>query len=231
MSSIFTKDFFTHMYRRKNFVPRLLLMLFAVILMGFCLSWLVLCGMGTDPCTMMNLAISDKLGMAIGNWQALMNTVLLIFVILFGGRNLGFGTLGNMFLVGYSLQFFSWLWGIVLPAGVITADGVFASMALRIGVLFPALIGFIFAASLYMDVDLGTAPYDAISYIVWNTLQKKGHSIPFSFVRISYDVIVVIIALLFGGKLGIVTLIMAFALGPVIEWVGKQLQKVIEIDD
>ena len=80
------------MYRRKNFVPRLLLVLFAVILMGFCLSWLVLCDMGTDPCTMMNLAISDKLGMAIGDWQALMNIVLLIFVIIFGGRNLGFGT-------------------------------------------------------------------------------------------------------------------------------------------
>ena len=94
MSAIFTKDFFTHMYRRKNFVPRLLLVLFAVILMGFCLSWLVLCDMGTDPCTMMNLAISDKLGMAIGDWQALMNIVLLIFVIIFGGRNLGFGSLG-----------------------------------------------------------------------------------------------------------------------------------------
>ena len=99
MSAIFTKDFFTHMYRRKNFVPRLLLVLFAVILMGFCLSWLVLCDMGTDPCTMMNLAISDKLGMAIGDWQALMNIVLLIFVIIFGGRNLGFEHLPTCFLL------------------------------------------------------------------------------------------------------------------------------------
>ena len=94
MSAIFTKDFFTHMYRRKNFVPRLLLVLFAVILMGFCLSWLVLCDMGTDPCTMMNLAMSDKLGMAIGDWQALMNIVLLIFVIItLCSFSLGFGEL------------------------------------------------------------------------------------------------------------------------------------------
>ena len=150
--------------------------------MGFCLSWLVLCDMGTDPCTMMNLAISDKLGMAIGDWQALMNIVLLIFVIIFGGRNLGFGTLANMFLVGYSLQFFSWLWGIVLPAGVVT-DGVFTSMTVRICVLFPSLICFIFAAALYMDVDLGTAPYDAVPYIIWNALKKKASSIPFRFVR------------------------------------------------
>lgn len=230
MSSIFTKDFFTHMYRRKNFVPRLILVLVAVILMGFCLSWLVLCGMGTDPCTMMNLAISNKLGMAIGDWQALLNIILLVFVVIFGGRNLGFGTLANMFLVGYSLQFFSWLWGIVLPAGVVT-DGVFTSMALRIGVLIPALIGFVIVAALYMDVDLGTSPYDAIPYIIWKAIEKHVKAVPFRFVRMGYDILVVIIALLFGGKLGIVTALMAFVLGPVIDFVGKQLQKVIEIDE
>ena len=135
-----------------------------------------------------------------------------------------------MFLVGYSLQFFSWLWGIVLPAGIVT-DGAFTSMAMRIGVLFPSLICFIFAAALYMDVDLGTAPYDAVPYIVWNALKKKVSSIQFRFVRMGYDILVVIIALIFGGKLGIVTVLMAFVLGPVIEFVGKQLQKVIEIDD
>ena len=78
-----------------------------------------------------------------------------------------------MFLVGYSLQFFSWLWGIVLPAGVVT-DGVFTSMTVRICVLFPSLICFIFAAALYMDVDLGTAPYDAVPYIIWNALKKES---------------------------------------------------------
>lgn len=221
MEKIITKEFFTHMYRRKNFVPRFFLMLAAVIVMGFCLSWLVLCDFGTDPCTLMNLALADTFGMAIGNWQALFNTVLLIFVVIFGGRNLGFGTLGNMFVVGYSLQFFSWLWGIVLPVGL------FESMAVRVVVLIPALVVFVFAAALYMDVDLGTAPYDAVPYIIAKHLPK----IPFRFVRIAFDIVVVIIGVVFGGKLGIVTVFMAFAIGPVIELVGKLLKKFIEIDE
>lgn len=221
MNRIFTKDFFTHMYRRKNFVPRLILVIAAVIVMGFCLSWLVLCDFGTDPCTLMNLSIADTLGMAIGDWQALLNVLLLIFVVIFGGRNLGFGTLANMFLVGYSLQFFSWLWGILLPAGL------FDSLAVRIVVLIPSLIIFIVAAAVYMDVDLGTAPYDAVPYI----LSKHLPGVPFRFVRIAFDITVVIIGMLFGGKLGVVTAIMAFAIGPVIELVGKQLKKVIEIDE
>ena len=40
-----------------------------------------------------------------------------------------------------------------------------------------------------------------------------------------FDIFVVIIALIFGGKLGVVTVLMAFVLGPVIEFVGTMLQK------
>ena len=49
--------------------------------------------------------------------------------------------------------------------------------------------------------------------------------------RMGFDIFVVIIALIFGGKLGVVTVLMAFVLGPVIEFVGNLLQKVIEIDE
>lgn len=215
------KEFFTHMYRRKNFFLRLVLVILSTIVMGFCLSWLVLCGFGTDPCTLMNLAISDAIGMPIGDWQALLNIFLFIFVVTFGGRNLGFGTLANMFLVGYSLQFFSWLWGIVLPTGL------FDSMALRVAVLIPSLGVFVFAVAMYMGVDLGTSPYDAIPYIFSKWLPK----VPFFCIRIAFDMAVIITGLLFGGKLGFITLVMAFMLGPAIQFVSNQLRKVIEIDD
>ena len=147
------KEIIQGFYQKKHFWTRLILVIAAVILMGFALSWLLLVDLGTDPCTLLNQTISTRLGISIGNWQALFNTVLLIFVIIFGGRNLGFGTLANMFLVGYSIDFFSWIWAKVLPADL------FTSMGVRIAVLIPALVLFILAASFYMDVDMGTAPY------------------------------------------------------------------------
>ena len=101
------KEIIQGFYQKKHFWTRLILVIAAVILMGFALSWLLLVDLGTDPCTLLNQTISTRLGISIGNWQALFNTVLLIFVIIFGGRNLGFGTLANMFLVGYSIDFFS----------------------------------------------------------------------------------------------------------------------------
>ena len=90
------KKFIQGMYQKKNFGLRLTAVTLAVIVMGFSLSLLVLVDLGTDPCTSMNLAISEKLGMGIGNWQALLNTVIFIFVIFLGRENIGFGTLANI---------------------------------------------------------------------------------------------------------------------------------------
>jgi len=75
-------------YQKEHFWLRLGVVLLAVFGMGFALSLLLLVDMGTDPCSMMSKAISAKIGMSFGNWQALMNTVLLVLVVIFGGRNL-----------------------------------------------------------------------------------------------------------------------------------------------
>lgn len=214
------KDFIKGMYEKPNFGRRLLIVILAVIMIGFSLSWLVLVDLGTDPCTSMNLAISGKLGMSMGNWQALFNTVLFVFVIFFGKEYIGFGTLANMFLVGYSLDFFSWIWAGILP------DGLFDSMAVRIAVLIPALVLFVLAAAVYIDVELGTAPYDAMPLIVTRYLKK----IPFRVVRITYDFAIIVIAVCFGAKIGIVTILMAFMLGPVIALVSEKLSGFLGVE-
>lgn len=205
------------LYQKENFVKRLVIVLLAVITMGFALSWLVLVDMGTDPCTLMNLTISAKLGMTLGNWQALLNCILLLLVIAFGREHIGFGTIANMFLVGYSLDFFSWLW---TKVGI---DVYFQSATVRYIVFVPALIVFVIAAAVYMDVELGTAPYDAISFIVSKYLPK----IPFRAIRISYDLLVIAIAWVFGGKVQIVTVLMAITLGPVISFIGNILRPLL----
>lgn len=209
------------LYQKENFTKRLIIVILAVILMGFSLSWLVLVDMGTDPCTLMNLTISGKLGISLGNWQALLNTILFVFVIWKGREHIGFGTLANMFLVGYSLDFFSWLWR------QIGIDIYFTSNAVRYTVFAPALILFIIAAAVYMDVELGTAPYDAISFIVSKYLPK----IPFRIIRICYDLLIIFIAWIFGARVQIVTVLMALLLGPVISYIGNLLQPLLLSDN
>ena len=94
----------------KNWILRLLIMLIAVIMMGFSLSLLVMTKFGTDPCSSMNYGISGLLHLSFGNYQVIFNVVLLVLMILFYRSVIGFGTLGNMILVGYSSDFFTYIW-------------------------------------------------------------------------------------------------------------------------
>lgn len=208
-------------YKKANFVSRLVTVVAAVILMGFAMSLLMKVNLGTDPCTLMNNSIAMTLGMTLGNWQALLNIILLIFVVLFGGRNLGFGTIANMFLVGYSIDFFNWVWNHILPSDA------FDSWTVRIVILVPALLLFILAAAVYMEVDMGTAPYDAVPYIISTKFKK----IPFRIIRMAYDFLVILVGLVFGGKIQIVTVLMALLLGPVISWVGTKLKRLKGLEE
>lgn len=214
------KEFIKGMYQKQNFSKRLVVVLLAVIIMGFSLSWLVRVDLGIDPYTSMNLAISDKLGISLGNWQALLNSIMFLLVIAFGREHIGFGTLANMFLVGYALDFFTWLWDMFLPADA------FESMTVRILVLIPALAVFVVSAAVYMDVELGTAPYDAIPIMI-SKYQKK---VPFSIVRMLFDSSVILLGLGFDAKIGIVTILMAFTLGPVIAWIGARINSFLGIE-
>lgn len=207
------KTFIQGMYQKKNFIRRLFAVLAAVITMGFALSWLILVAWGTDPCSSLNIAVAAKLGTSLGNWQALLNCILFIPVLLWGREYIGFGTLANMFLVGYAVDFFSWLWTFVVP------EGTFDALGVKIAVLIPALAIFVLAVGVYTAVELGTAPYDAIPLMI----AKAQGRFPFRVVRMGFDIAVIAAALFFGANIGIVTILMAFTLGPVIALVVERL--------
>lgn len=208
------EEIIKNLFYKEHIVRKIIAVLIAVITMGFTLSLLVRVNMGTDPCTSLNLGVAKLLGLSLGNWQVLFNFILLLFVIRFDYTKIGIGTLANMILVGYSLDFFSWVWNQTLP------QDAFASMPVRIAVLIPALTIFIFSAAVYMAVDLGTAPYDALPFIISNI----QHKVPFRVVRICWDVTAATIGYLLGSTLGVITVLMAFALGPVIAFVQKKIR-------
>lgn len=199
---------------------RIFLVLFAVIGMGFSLSFLIRTDLGGDPYTCMNLAISDRLSLSFGHWQALLNVLLLIIVILCDRKLIGIGTVANMFLVGYCVDFFTWVEDFFLPEE-------FTSVFLRGVIALPALVLFVISAALYMSSELGVAPYDAASFLLHKGITKcrAFRKIPFRAVRIPYDFIVCGICLLFGGHIGLVTVFISLFLGPVVDKTGELLKK------
>lgn len=192
---------------------KLILVVISVIMMGFSLSFLNQTNLGTDPYTVLNLGIASKIGLSLGNSQAIFNTVLLLVVFLFDKRQIGWGTIANMFLVGYSFDFFTWLNGLWVP------ETIYSTLTGRILVMIPSLLVFILVAATYMAVQLGTSPYDAVPFIVSTKLPK----IPFRVIRMIWDILACVIGVLLDSRIGVVTIVMAFALGPVITWVKTNI--------
>ena len=202
---------YTH---QQAFVKKLALMLIGVLCMGFFLSFLIEVNLGTDPCTFMNVAISRKFGILFGTWQLLLNAVLLLIVIKYDIRQIGPGTIANMVLIGYVADICRWLWSKILPKEF------FTTFPYR-GVIFAvAIVSFVISVAIYMNTDMGVAPYDAFPIIVHDRLLKN---IPFKYVRMGYDFLAIIIGYLLGGIPNIGIVIMALLLGPAISYVGKKL--------
>ena len=144
----------------------------------------------------------------------------IIIVIIFDRSLIGTGTIGNMVLVGYSADFFTFIWNDVLK---INPD---LTIAARIGILIPALIVFVIAAAVYMNSGRGTAPYDSVPLIICSKLEKAtGKKALFKPVRLSFDLIAMIIGFFTGGEVGIMTVLMVILLAPTVSYVGHLFEK------
>lgn len=203
--------------RPEKFRNRLIMVIIGVLLIGFGLSMIIEVHFGIDPCSSFNQGVTTHLPISFGTAQLLLNLVFFGFVIVKNSSKIGYGTIANMVFVGYISDFFRFVYSKVLPADI------FSVFAVRIGLIIPALIIFIFGAALYMTAGLGTAPYDAIPYII----SEKFHVISFKYIRILWDMLFMILGWLIGGNVGVVTVVVAFFLGPVISWEQKKLARFI----
>lgn len=212
----------------ENFGIKLAFMLTAILFMGITLSVLIEIGWGTDPASFMNLNVASLFGWTLGNTQVFDYMILFIFNFIFGPQMIGFGTLANMFLIGYIADFCRFLWKITGFSSFIANS----TLGVTILIFALTLILFVLACSVYMNSKMGVAPYDACPIIISNALPK----VPAFLIRMLFDFSAVGIGLLAGyfSKNGVQgsllgSICMCFMLGPTITFVGKIMKKLFPI--
>lgn len=209
-------------YLTKEMRKRILLMLVGVFFMGVGVQFLNRTNLGPDPFSAMNYGFAAMAGISFGTFQMLFNAALFILVLFIDRKQFGLGTIGNMVIVGYSADFTGW---VVDKLGFMPAAENM-SIGLKIGIMIPTLALFLFAAALYMNCGLGTSPYDALPVLLHRGIEKAAKKqIPYRFVRMLYDGIATVVALLVGGTVGVVTVLMVFTLGPCVDYVSNLVKK------
>lgn len=198
----------------KTYTPkRIGLMLAGIFLIGMCVAFYRMSRFGVDAFTCMNLGISGFLHMTFGNWQLIVNAVLLA-VVWFTIRNcIGLGTVVNMVFVGYTADFLCWLF---LERMGVAVTPVLQVLFLALGTLFASL-----GCACYMIADMGISPYDSVAFIITKYTKER---VSFRAARVMSDLTVIVIGVVFclmaGGSVweivGVGTVVNACFNGPLI---------------
>lgn len=197
----------------KEFIWKALMSLIGITLISFGSALSQTMNMGLDPFTAINTGASELLGFTLGNYQLFVNAAILAIILFFDRKIIGWGTIFNLVLVGYMIEFFiSMLESFIDPTQF--------AFIVQLLITVVAILIFTFGVALYMDADLGVSPYDAIAPVITDRVSAS-----YKTVRMIQDIIVVITAWILGGPVGVSTFITGFLAGPLIDFFSNRFTR------
>ncbi|HLR74598.1 MAG TPA: YitT family protein [Virgibacillus sp.] len=166
---------------------------------------------GVGSWDVLHIGLFKQLGLSIGLWSIIMG-IIIITIASIGLRQFPkIGTFVNMISVGLFIDFFNWL--IPQPNTILIQF-----IAFVLGILLIAI-----GVGIYISANLGAGPRDSLMLLA---VEKFNCSITVA--RTIMEVVVALIGYLLGGPIGVGTVIMAFALGPIIQVSLRYSQNILE---
>ena len=200
-------------FHRPRMGRRLIALALSLTVMGAGIAVFKTVGFGTDPCSTFTLGVAARTGISFGTCQMFFNLLLFIPVIFRDLSRIGIGTIGNMIGVGYIADFSMRIINALLPEGGLT-------MTARVVLFSLSMVIFLIAASFYMVVDLGVAPYDALPQLIAARVKRLN----FRVIRMIWDLFFLAAGFLLGSTVGVTTVITGFFLGPAIVFVSDRVK-------
>ena len=192
-----------------EFKKRLIMCVTGVFLSGVAAGIFGFTAFGMDPFQVFAHGLWGLTPISFGTFYVILNGILLVFMFFFNRRMIGLGTIINLFLLGYVVEYTDVLLDRIFPS---------PSVFLRVLLMILALVLASLAASLYFVADMGGSAYDWIALTISG---KKGWA--FRLVRITTDFICVLIGGLLGATVGAGTVLTAFCMGPVIQFFNEKV--------
>lgn len=149
-------------------------------------------------------------GLSIGRVTQLVGLTILAAAAVAFKQRPGIGTILNMILVGFYVDFF-----LARLSGLVLTGFIAQLSCLLVGVVL-----FGTGVAVYISANLGAGPRDGL---MLGLSRLTGRSI--RFVRTVMEVTVLIIGFLLGGTVGIGTVISALGVGPVVQFTMRLIDR------
>lgn len=202
------------MKQNKFTAKNILTALMGVLLVGVGVSFNNCAGLGNDPVGIIYDGIRSVTGMNVqqlGMASNVVNAALVVLLWFTGRRYISLGTLIYFLPYGLFVDFGSFLY-----RSVVLTD----TMAVRIGFSIVGCLLLYLGVSFYIAVDIGVDPFTGVVLLL-RDISKKEYRI----VKVVFDITMIILGTLLGGRLGVVTIVTALTAGPVIQYFTGLVKK------
>jgi uncharacterized membrane protein YczE len=180
-------------------VRRRLLQLYAgLVLYGVSMALMVRSSLGVMPWDVLHQGLSRQLGWSLGTVTIVVGALVLLAWVPLRERP-GLGTLSNVVVVGLAVD---------AALAVLPAPG---GLAGRVAVAAAGILLNGVATAAYIGVHLGPGPRDGL---MTGLVRRTGG--PLGPIRTAIEVVVVLTGWLLGGTLGVVTVLYALSIGPLV---------------
>lgn len=194
-----------------------LIALIGVLLVGVGVAFNNCAGLGNDPVGIVYDGIRNVTGMGaeqLGLASNIVNLSLALLVFFTGRKYISVGTLVYFLPYGFFVELGILLYQLLAPEtgglAVQIAFSVVGCLLLYLGV------------AVYITMDIGVDPFTGIVLVIRDAVKKE-----YRIVKIIFDITMIILGTVLGGKLGAVTIITALTAGPVIQFFSGKLHRLL----
>lgn len=193
---------------------KIILTLIGIFLIGVGVSFNNCAGLGNDPIGIVYDGVRNvaKLtGEQLGTASNFVNWGIIILLLFIGRRYINIGTLIYILPYGFFVNLGAKIYNNFLSTDIAILN--WLTVAVGCLLLYTGVAIFIF-------MDIGLDPFSGLVMVIRD---KLGWD--YKRTKIMFDIIMIIIGLSLGGKLGVVTVLTALTAGPGIQFISNRFKK------
>ena len=196
---------------KKVNIAKILLALLGILFVGIGVAFNIANQLGNDPIGIIYDGTLHALGLtgaSLGMISNIINAALIGLLLMIGRRHINIGTV--IYIIPYGL-FVNLGSKLYRTFAIDTLNG-----RILMGILGCAMI--YLGVAIFIAVDIGLDPFTGIVMVACDRFK-----IDFQKAKIIFDLSLILLGTLLGGKLGAITIVTALTAGPTIGWLSKRI--------
>lgn len=199
----------------KGLIRKLIVAMAGLMICGIGVGTFLYSGLGVDPASVFELGIGNVFHISYGTSAAVINVVILVIVFFLDKSYINIASILAIFGIGYTADLANFILRIFFKGE--------QHIIVRLVMIIIGLLVMSTGIAAYIRADLGVGAIDLVSEII-----SKKLKISYRAVRVTVDIVFVVIGFLLGGSVGIGTVLAAFMTGPAIQFLRPHVYKVTD---